>query len=98
MYIFDLQALSDGKCIASAHWLNDVLTDQKLFPPSNPLHFPTAFKWLLPGADRYVSSKCLVLVQILEEGRGERVHMCREGGRERGGGGEWRYRQNCWVG
>jgi hypothetical protein len=70
--VLDLQALSDGKCIASAHWLNDVLTEQKLFPPSNPLHFPTAFKWLLPGADRYVSLKCLVLIGR-EEKRSEYV-------------------------
>ena len=51
-----VQALSDGKCVASAHWLNDVLTEQKMFPPSNPLHFPTAFQWQLPGAEKYV--KC----------------------------------------
>ena len=58
--------MSDGKCIASAHWLNDVLTEQKLFPPSNPLHFPTAFKWLMPGAERYVSSStwCLAKVKV----------------------------------
>ena len=70
-----VQALSDGKCVASAHWLNDVLTEQKMFPPSNPLHFPTAFQWQLPGAEKYVSATSE------KEGEG--------GGRERGrGGGE----------
>ncbi|XP_064405411.1 PAX-interacting protein 1-like isoform X4 [Halichondria panicea] len=47
------KAFSAGKCIASAHWLNDVLTQQKMFPPRNALHFPTAFKWQLLGADKY---------------------------------------------
>ena len=50
-----LQALEDEKCIASAHWLNDILTDQKMYPPRRALHFPTAFKWQLPGARDYVS-------------------------------------------
>lgn len=49
-----IQALEAGKCIASAHWLNDVLTDQKMFSPRNPIHFPTAFKWQLPNAEQYV--------------------------------------------
>ena len=48
-------ALADGKCIASAHWLNDVLMDKKMMPPKNALHFPTAFKWQLPGAKNWVS-------------------------------------------
>ena len=35
---------NDGMCVASAHWLNDILSEQKMFPPRNPLHFPVAFK------------------------------------------------------
>ena len=42
--LFLTQASNDTKCIASAHWLNDILAQQKMFPPSNPLHFPTALK------------------------------------------------------
>lgn len=59
------QALEDGKCVASAHWLNDVLTDQKMFPPKNPIHFPTAFKWQFPGAEEFVSFKNLLKSLIL---------------------------------
>ncbi|CAI8019609.1 PAX-interacting protein 1 [Geodia barretti] len=47
------KAYADGKCISSAHWLNDVLTDGRMFPPRCALHFPTAFKWQVPGADKY---------------------------------------------
>ena len=46
--------MEEKKCIASAHWLNDVLTEQKMFPPRNPIHFPTAFQWQLPNAQLYV--------------------------------------------
>ena len=38
------QAFDDSVCVASAHWLNDVLSEQKMFPPRNPLHYPVAFK------------------------------------------------------
>ena len=34
------RALRDGKYIASAYWLNDVLLKEQLFPPSTPLHIP----------------------------------------------------------
>ena len=34
------KALRDRKCIASAHWLNDVLLKEHLFPPCYPLHVP----------------------------------------------------------
>ena len=60
-----LQAFAAGKCIASAHWLNDVLTQQKMFPPTNALHFPTAFKWQLIGADKYVSARNLTTTACL---------------------------------
>lgn len=50
-----LQALADSKCVASAHWLNDVLTEGKMFPPRSALHLPTAFQWQVPGAETYVS-------------------------------------------
>ncbi|KAL5459824.1 hypothetical protein EMCRGX_G033205 [Ephydatia muelleri] len=48
---FDM-AFRDGKCIASAHWLNDVLLEQKVFPPCNALHLPTYFKLQVPGTDQ----------------------------------------------
>ena len=54
MIVYYTQALGEGKCIASAHWLNDVLTEQKMFPPRNAIHFPTAFKWQFQGAENYV--------------------------------------------
>lgn len=38
------QALSDGKKIVTAHWLNDVLLAKTMFAPSNALHFPVPFK------------------------------------------------------
>ena len=38
------QAFKDGKCVSSAHWLNDVLSQQKMFPPFDPLHFPLAYQ------------------------------------------------------
>lgn len=38
------KAISDGKRIITAHWLNDVLTAKVMFPPSNPLHLPVPFK------------------------------------------------------
>lgn len=38
------QAISDGKRIVTAHWLNDVLLAKVMFPPSNPLHLPVPFK------------------------------------------------------
>uniref|UniRef100_A0A1X7V386 PAX-interacting protein 1 n=1 Tax=Amphimedon queenslandica TaxID=400682 RepID=A0A1X7V386_AMPQE len=46
------QALSDGKCISSAHWLNDVLSLQRMFPPSDPLHFPLAYQKPPPYCDK----------------------------------------------
>ena len=67
--------MNDGKCIASAHWLNDVLTEQKMFPPSTPLHFPTAFKWQLPGAERYVSLSVVYIVRIRKR-KIEYVMLC----------------------
>ena len=34
----------DSLCIASAHWLNDILSEQMMFPPRTSLHYPIAFK------------------------------------------------------
>ena len=45
MFTFSLfKAISDGKRIVTAHWLNDVLLAKVMFPPSNPLHLPVPFK------------------------------------------------------
>ncbi|XP_078364227.1 PAX-interacting protein 1-like [Oculina patagonica] len=41
---FYQKAISDGKRIVTAHWLNDVLIAKDMFPPSNPLHLPVPFK------------------------------------------------------
>lgn len=45
-------AFNDGKCISSAHWLNDVLLEQQLFPPCHALHFPTYFRQQVPGTEQ----------------------------------------------
>ncbi|KAJ7380909.1 PAX-interacting protein 1 [Desmophyllum pertusum] len=38
------KAISDGKRIVTAHWLNDVLIAKVMSPPCNPLHLPVPFK------------------------------------------------------
>ena len=43
------QALADGKKIATAYWLNEVLVSKKIFHPKYPLHLPVPFTETLPG-------------------------------------------------
>ena len=38
------RALEDGKCVTTAHWLNDVVIGKEYMMPHNPLHIPTQFK------------------------------------------------------
>ena len=38
------RALEDGKCVTTAHWLNDVVIGKEYTIPHNPLHIPTQFK------------------------------------------------------
>jgi len=42
------RALEDGKCVSTAHWLNDVVIGKQYTLPHNPLHIPTQFKTGLP--------------------------------------------------
>lgn len=42
------RALEDGKCVTTAHWLNDVVIGKEYISPHNPLHIPTQFKTGLP--------------------------------------------------
>ena len=56
---YDFQALSDGKKIVTAHWLNDVLLAKTMFAPSNALHFPVPFKDKVSQCRSMVSDKKL---------------------------------------
>eukprot|EP00794_Sanderia_malayensis_P016834 gene16833-18532_t len=43
------KALTEGKKIATAHWLNEVLMQKEMFVPAQPLHFPVPFSNLVTG-------------------------------------------------
>jgi len=43
------KALSDGKKIATAHWLNEVLMKKEFMRPCQPLHFPVPFSTSVSG-------------------------------------------------
>ena len=55
------QAFKDGKCVSSAHWLNDVLSQQKMFPPFDPLHFPLAYQKLPTWCDKMVITNTFIV-------------------------------------
>ncbi|XP_063689022.1 PAX-interacting protein 1-like [Bolinopsis microptera] len=46
------RALEDGKCVTTAHWLNDVVIGKEYMIPHNPLHIPTQFKTGLPDCSK----------------------------------------------